>query len=309
MRPLYAAQIIQIEVTNRCVNQCSNCTRCVGHHTHPFIMDLSFVEKAVDSLDGFKNTVGIMGGEPTLHPQFTEICEILQRKVPTYRTGLWTSGYKWDQYKSIITKTFGEVLYNDHSDESQKHQPILIAIDEVVQDKELMWRLIDQCWIQMAWSPSITPKGGFFCEVAAALDWLFQGPGGYPIEPGWWKRDPCDFQDQVKRYCPMCSGALPFVRFRNQGEKDVVSKGNLERLLAVQSPKAIRGDVIVYDRSVTAEDVHKQEKDWKPWQYLGSLFKRKKNLKIDELWLLIGFHGLRKRYLKLKWMLTHGFRT
>ena len=26
-----------------------------------------------------------------------------------------------------------------------------------------------------------------FCEVAASLDYLFDGPGGYSLEKGWWK--------------------------------------------------------------------------------------------------------------------------
>ena len=34
------------------------------------------------------------------------------------------------------------------------------------------------------WSASITPKGAFR-EVAASLDYLLDGPGGYPIEKGW----------------------------------------------------------------------------------------------------------------------------
>ena len=52
-------------------------------------------------------------------------------------------------------------------------------------------------------------KGRIFCEVAASLDYLFEGPGGYEIKKGWWKKKPKDFQDQVKRYCTSCSGALP----------------------------------------------------------------------------------------------------
>ena len=101
------------------------------------------------------------------------------------------------------------IAYNEHSTPGGKHTPLLVSIDEVVEDKKLMWEMIDNCWIQSQWSAAITPKGGFFCEVAASLDYLFEGPGGYEIKPGWWKKDPKDFQDQVKRYCVDCSGALP----------------------------------------------------------------------------------------------------
>jgi len=42
------------------------------------------------------------------------------------------------------------------------------------------------------------------------MDLLFDGPGGYPLEKGWWNKTPQDFQDQVGRYCYQCGAALPF---------------------------------------------------------------------------------------------------
>jgi hypothetical protein len=58
----------------------------------------------------------------------------------------------------------------------------------------------DNCWWQrLLGSPSITPKGAFFCEVAAAMDMLFDGPGGWKIEKDWWKRGPEGFGDQLCR--------------------------------------------------------------------------------------------------------------
>ena len=129
------------------------------------------------------------------------------------------------------------VYFNDHSDYRQRHQPILVAIQEVVEDKNLMWELINNCWIQKYWSPSINPKGGFFCEVAAALDLVFNGPGGYPIEPGWWNKTPEEFYGQVKRYCPMCGGALPFDCPSNKEAYDLVSPKNYERLVRLRSKR------------------------------------------------------------------------
>ena len=47
-----------------------------------------------------------------------------------------------------------------------------------------------------------------FCEVAASLDYLFEGPGGYKIKPGGGKGTK-RFSRSSKRYCVDCSGALP----------------------------------------------------------------------------------------------------
>src|SRR3990167_8052720 len=99
MIPIYRMPVIQIEVTNSCSLQCSQCTRFVGHHKKPFFMDLAMVEKAIKSLKGFTKAIGIMGGEPTLHPQFKEICELVRKLIPNRRQrSLWTNGFKWHEY-------------------------------------------------------------------------------------------------------------------------------------------------------------------------------------------------------------------
>ena len=41
-------------------------------------MDFDTFKRAVDSLQDFPNMVGIIGGEPTLHPQFEEFALYLR---------------------------------------------------------------------------------------------------------------------------------------------------------------------------------------------------------------------------------------
>ena len=50
-------------------------------------MDLDYIEKAIDSLEGFEGNIGMMGGDPTLHPKFPEICKIYQKKFLTKEKG------------------------------------------------------------------------------------------------------------------------------------------------------------------------------------------------------------------------------
>ncbi len=270
MRPIYEMQLIQIEITNACHIGCANCTRFCGHHRKPFFMDIETVVKAVESLEKYPGHIGIMGGEPTLHPQFEQICKILQEMVPDKRRReLWTAGYKWEQYKPIIEATFDSdlIAYNDHSSSDGKHQPLLVAVEEVIEDEQLMWELIDNCWVQNRWSASIVPKGGFFCEVAAAMDMLFDGPGGYPIEEGWWNKNPWEFVDQVKRYCPMCSGAVPLERLSDRGKCDLISPNNAVRLERVKSPKFLRGEIEIFEGKCTPEDLAEHTKGWQPQNY------------------------------------------
>lgn len=261
MRPLLDMDVIQIEITNACVHQCSNCTRLVGHAKKPFFMEMDVFVNAVDSLIDYPKMIGIMGGEPLLHPQFAEMAEYLKSKVlDKIRCGLWSTLPKGkEKYAPIIADVFGNVLLNDHTLGDLNHSPVLVAAQDTVTDEFTMWYLIDRCWVQNCWSGSITPKGAFFCEVAAAFDMVFEGPGGWPVEPGWWKKTPKDYVGQMNQYCVNCSAALPLHARQDTEEVDDISRRNLERLTRLGSPKIKRGKYTLYNRGERNKDYHINE--------------------------------------------------
>lgn len=262
---------IQIDITNACGNICSNCTRFCGHHEKAFFMDYDTFCNAVDSLDGYEGMVGIIGGEPTLHPEFERFADYIREKRvggkvkqarepiedmqryiqtdmwhPEAKAGLWsslTSGYY--KYFETINDTFKTQLLNDHNNTCM-HQALLMSRKELGIDDNEWIEKRDKCWIQNTWSATITPKGAFFCEVAGALDMLFHGPGGWPVEKGWWEREPKDFTDQL-HWCEMCSGCLDVPqRISNDGHDDV-TPDIYKKLMAINSPKAKKGWCIVHD--------------------------------------------------------------
>ena len=234
-------------------------------------MDLEQVERALHSLQGWTKGVGCMGGEPTLHPEFERICGLYQKYVGRARAGLWTSGGpKFKEYRSLILQTFARILYNDHS-EVGKHQPIFVASNEIIPDRALRDELIDHCWIQDKWSPAINQKGAFFCEIAAVFDLLFDGPGGFPLEPGWWRKTPDAFLLQRERYCGLCSIPVPLPPVSNNQGWDYVSPENMERLLKAGSPWAEKGKIKVINDQFSRSDILNtlKEYEYTPWQYLG----------------------------------------
>lgn len=326
MIAIHDSWFIQIEVTNACHFRCANCTRLLGHQKKPYFMPIEQIEKAIDSLEGYEGGIGIMGGEPTMHPQFLAICELMRKKVGPWRSALWTSGFKWKEYRDVIKKTFlYGVSYNDHSSPEQSHQPILVAIDDVMTDKKLMRELIDDCWIQRCWAPSINPKGGFFCEVAAAMDLTFQGPGGYPLEPGWFKKTPEQFRDQVERYCKRCSAAMPYPKVSRTG-KDLISQSNYDTLAALGSPKIKAGSYELVTGTMDEEIKAVLKKGWNPATYLDGKqqkmpawlifimgyvneFRRKKDLQVSEWWLLLrGGYNPYRAFFKIRRSLRRLFR-
>lgn len=62
MRSPADMETIQIELTNACVHSCSNYTRLCGDHKNTFFMNWETFERAVDSLRGFEEIIGMMGG-------------------------------------------------------------------------------------------------------------------------------------------------------------------------------------------------------------------------------------------------------
>ena len=266
MRRIVEADTVQIEVTNACHLACSNCTRLVGHIRKPFMMDLETFGRAVDSMKDFPKMVGIMGGEPLLHPQFEQICERALATIPRERLGLWSSFPDGrEHYRDLICKTFGQVFLNDHSREDIRHCSVLVGAEEAIPDEREMWLVIDQCWLQNAWSPSINPRGAFFCEIAAAMAMLFDEPDdrAWPVEDKWWMRVPFQYADQMEKWCRRCGCALPFGRRVSTEGKDDMSPLNVERL-ADKSRRVAAGDFVVCDMVPVAElePMFQYKEDW-----------------------------------------------
>lgn len=284
MRSPSKMTIIEIDITNACDKRCSNCTRLCGHHSKPYFMDFDTFKRAVDSLDGYQGIRSMMGGEPTLHPQFERFIRYLGSKYPPRFKEDEINPLVWPQkefIKAIQRIEFdnyqlldkGERLWivgpgmfsnmgntyrkyyelcndllpfqglNDHTNPIY-HQSALITRKELGIPDDQWIKMRDKCWIQNEWSAGITPKGAFFCEVAGVLDTLLDGPGGWPIEPGWWKREPKDFGDQL-HWCELCGFALDTFTRDSAEEVDDISPEWLERLKELNSPKVNSGRVSV----------------------------------------------------------------
>jgi hypothetical protein len=162
------------------------------------------------------------------------------------KRGLWSAlgpGY----YKNFekIQDIFPYQNLNDHKTVNT-HQAILVTRKELGIPDDEWYKLRDNCWIQNIWSASITPKGAFFCEVAASLDMLFDGPGGWPVEPGWWKRVPSEFGEQLN-WCENCSVALTVPANNANDETDIVSPVMLEKLKKVNGPKIKKNHFVILD--------------------------------------------------------------
>jgi hypothetical protein len=168
---------------------------------------LNYFKAAVDNIAPTPTLIGIMGGEPLLHPRFKEICACLKRRFPPEKLGLWsTLDRRFKKYAALIADTFGAVLPNDHTHRALFHAPILIDSKRILGPHHIA--AVNNCWIQQNWSASVNPRGAYFCEVAAALDMILKTKTAFDIHTPWWRKGPSAYSRQIKTLCSKCGVCL-----------------------------------------------------------------------------------------------------
>ena len=283
IKDLITKQGIMIDITNACVNQCGNCMRFCGYHDDPFFMEFEYFKKVVDSLHDFDGQIGIIGGEPTLHPDFVKMVEYIRDTYPYKKEKGFVrqpisdvNGYifnnnvddvgkfklftcaKTQQFYDnfeLIDDVFESFRFNDHSQGTRHFTTLVDYKDLGLSDGEFKM-LENDCWVQNYCFATVTPKGGFFCEMAGALDMLYGGDGGFEIKDGWWKRYRKDFECQ-EQWCAHCGARLGLPMRLDSENKDYVSKSVVDNL---KHTKRIRNN----DYKIITKEEY--QKNWMKWR-------------------------------------------
>lgn len=274
--------VIQVWVTHVCDKQCFGCTQGSNLRRKPSFITLEQFDQACDSLKDYFGIVGVFGGNPCLHPQFPQLCEVLANHIPFPRRGLWAN--KLFGHGTIAAKTFNPAFsnLNVHLDKSaydefrktwpqskpfglsqdSRHSPPYVALGDLLEDSEERWELIADCDINKYWSAMICVfRGelrGYFCEVAGSQAMLHQYELDYPdlgipVDSScWWKLPRQSFSEQIKFHCHQCG-----VPLRGYGELAQASQGieqTSKRHEAIYIPKnSIRSVQTVTSRSQLQE--------------------------------------------------------
>jgi hypothetical protein len=245
----YLDGVLQIWITRACDKACYNCTQGSNLGGKPRMMSLEHFEQACKSLRNYFGVVGVFGGNPAIHPQFPEICEIMRRHIPWQRRGLWCNNPLG--HGKVMRQTFNPRFSNlnvhmDHAaynefkmdwpeciviglDSDSRHSPPFVAIKDVIPDEGKRWELISGCDINIHWSALIGVFRGqlraWFCEIAGAQSMLHQDEPdypdtGHPVTDDWWCYPMSHYEKQVEWHCHRCG-----IPLRGYGELAMAKDG------------------------------------------------------------------------------------
>ena len=267
--------VICIDITNKCDLACSNCTRLLENQESFWEMTPDNFRTAVRSLRDYPGVIAVIGGNPAMHRDFKQICEIMAQEIPDKsRRGLWTNNIF--KYADLAKETFGVFNLNPHGNERgaksllplidrkvdnyydghSTHAPILAAVKDIFPEDE-MWDRISQCDINQNWSATIVQNNGnlrvYFCEVAASFDLARDTDNGAELTEGWWMQKIGNFEAQIKHFCPGCGVPARIKGTKDSDQVDAYTKSNAD--LAEKSLKKKRKVVelipgaIVFDKN------------------------------------------------------------
>lgn len=238
-------RIFQVWVTRACDKSCHHCTQASNMILPKEHITPEQFETILTSMDDYPGVVAMFGGNPCVHPQFEELCEIMIRHIPYGRRGIWTNRLLGKG--KICQQTFNPRMsnFNVHMDSNAVaefvqdwpetrdmlkgqehdcgHSPIFGEPTALGVDPDEMWDMISVCDINQKWSAMAgvfrgEPRG-WFCEIAGAQSMVMQYDPNYPdtgvpITKGWWKDGLDSFGRQIMFHCPKC---LVPLRGKGQG--------------------------------------------------------------------------------------------
>jgi hypothetical protein len=255
--------VLQIWVTRACDRACSHCTQNSQFSGKAERISVQHFEQALQSIEGYFGVVGMFGGNPAIHPEFYNLCKLMEQYVPFEQRGIWCNHplgkgsimrgvfnpavsnlnvhQSEEAHREFVREWPESIPYLKGLENDSRHSPPLTAMSDLIPDDNERWKLISNCDINRYWSSIICVVRGelraYFCEIAGAQAMLHQynqnwaGTGkpmpdtGLKVEPGWWKRSMVDFAEQVRTHCHHCGIPL-------KGYGQLANSGTMEQVTA-----------------------------------------------------------------------------
>jgi hypothetical protein len=168
-----------------------------------------FIRESVDQNRTWKE-IKIEGGEPTLHPDFFEIIELLHKfkasRAPGTRISLSTNGYG-EEVRSVLARLPEDiVVYNSDKDSPVRDEFYAFNVAPIDLDGYRDSDFTRACDIPFYFGIGLSPYGYYPCTVSPGIDRVFGLDIGKKRLPA--KGDP--MTEQLQTFCRLCGHFIPF---------------------------------------------------------------------------------------------------
>lgn len=114
----YAPDRLQFEITNNCNLFCRNCYKNANNKMNGTFLEINYFKEVLDALSFNLSEIGLTGGEPLLHPDFSNIVKLARKRCSTLEIN--TNGlllYKIDKSVLNLLDKISISLYGINDDE------------------------------------------------------------------------------------------------------------------------------------------------------------------------------------------------
>lgn len=197
---------IEIDITYACNLRCTNCNRSVTQAPEKAQLEIArirdFVNESIAAGKRWRR-IRVLGGEPTLHPQFFEIIDLLlsyRAHEPGCRIQVVSNGHG-EHVKAMLARLPAEVDI-ENSGKHGNFQPAFGAFNLAPADDPAFRHadFVNGCSIMTGCGMGLGIGGYYPCAVAAGIDRVLGQSGGRASLPA----DEDEMADLARRFCRLC---------------------------------------------------------------------------------------------------------
>lgn len=204
----------EIVITNVCNLSCGGCCQMVGRFSKDqlWFISLEELDKSIQLLNKFpskdssKSPITIFGGEPTLHPKWDDIIQLLKG----YSSNIFWINTNGRLGHKRYQKEDNLVWWVDLHPANQLFVQTSYAAKDAIKlssDAAYWEKAQVDCPIWKGCQCSLYKGKAYFCENAAAIDWLYNnGKNGWDIDPNTnpFNKTKDEIDEQASHLCKRC---------------------------------------------------------------------------------------------------------
>ena len=182
---------IEIDLTYKCNLSCNNCDRLCDKIKDDTIISLDTINRFIEETNKTNmiwKSIRLLGGEPTLHPTFLEILEMLDD---------YFSKYSQQTCCKVVSNNINDVPKNWKLHKS-KRKIIFDNICDAPIDSDIQYDYSKGCWISTTCGLGLSPDGFYYsCAVAGSMERFIKHRFNIDTFN-------IDFSKYYQYYCPYC---------------------------------------------------------------------------------------------------------